>query len=82
MSPLNIEIVGGAAHIEARGVDTINTDKILSILKRRPSTIDDLAAGIKAAPEDVKSCLHELEKCGRIIREKKKRGEFFKIKYG
>ena len=82
MSPLNAEIVGGTVHIAAVYGADANIDKIMSILRRRPSTIEDLVEGIKADSDDVKTCLHELEKCGKIIREKKNRGEFFKIKNG
>lgn len=56
-----------------------NRDDILSLLKRRPSTIDDIVDACKIPKIIIKRYLHELKKCGKISSENKNRGEFYKL---
>lgn len=79
--PLEAEIVKGASEEEVfKDHSNDMGHRVLSILKRRPCTVNDLVK-VSDMPRNVLvDCLHDLEKSDRIISGSGKRGTFYKIK--
>ena len=79
--PVKVEIVKNIRHKEGFGEYSKDIDnKILSILKRRPCTAEDLSQSFDIRTDILIKYLHELKKSDRIISEKKRRGVFYRIK--
>jgi wyosine [tRNA(Phe)-imidazoG37] synthetase (radical SAM superfamily) len=78
---LNVEIIGGVRlHKGIKSVPEDITEKILSNIRRRPCTIEDLSHMLALNINVIDKYLQELEKCGKITSERKTRGVFYKIK--
>jgi wyosine [tRNA(Phe)-imidazoG37] synthetase (radical SAM superfamily) len=81
LEPLNVKIIKGGGNKEKveRYISDIEYE-IISTLKRRPCTKNELANIFNIDSNVLSKYLHELEKSGRITPEIKKRGVFYKIR--
>jgi wyosine [tRNA(Phe)-imidazoG37] synthetase (radical SAM superfamily) len=78
--PLNAEIIGKPAarsYAERHTNDLVKS--VISILRRRPSTMDDLLAALGAGGEDLQKTLKSMMERGLITIEKLERGDFYRI---
>jgi wyosine [tRNA(Phe)-imidazoG37] synthetase (radical SAM superfamily) len=79
-APLNAEIIGRPAAVSfADGNATDLARSIMSTLRRRPSTMDDLAVSIGAGREDLQKALMSMMERGLITVEKLERGDFYRV---
>ena len=79
-TPLDAEIIGRPASqrsVEGHATDLVKT--VMSILRRRPSTIDDLIVSIGAGRDDLQKTLTSMMERGLITVEKLDRGDFYRI---
>jgi wyosine [tRNA(Phe)-imidazoG37] synthetase (radical SAM superfamily) len=78
--PLDAEIIGKPAPRVYGDRRTLNLVKsVMSILRRRPSTIDDLLPALGAERKELLATLEGMAKSGLITVEKLERGEFYRI---
>jgi wyosine [tRNA(Phe)-imidazoG37] synthetase (radical SAM superfamily) len=78
LKPLNVRIVGRPVEREfASSATEAITESILAILRRRPSTIDDLSMALGIAREELKVILEKMLAQKIISREKQERGDFY-----
>jgi len=79
-TPLDAEIIGRPAALSfADGDATDLARSVLSILRRRPSTVDDLIVSIGAGREDLQKALGTMMERGLITVEKLERGDFYRV---
>jgi wyosine [tRNA(Phe)-imidazoG37] synthetase (radical SAM superfamily) len=81
LKPLRAEVIAGGG--VKKGFEKYSSDiqeKIISTLKRRPCTADDLAGIFSLRIDILNRYLNELEDSDKIVSEKKERGVFFKVK--
>ena len=78
--PLDAEIIGKPAeraYAERNTNDLVKS--VISILRRRPSTMDDLLTALGAGEEELQKTLISMIKRGLITVEKLERGDFYRI---
>ncbi|MCX7678792.1 MAG: radical SAM protein [Spirochaetes bacterium] len=78
-SPLCVEIIGSAKdfHTQEKPVEF---EHVLAIIKRRPSTKEDIINGLGIHPKEAEKILDELLRKGIIDRKKGVRGEFYSLR--
>ncbi len=80
LKPLNARIVGKPVELEFTSSSTeALIESVLTVLKRRPSTIEDLRAGLGANREELENVLKNLVERGIVCIEKQERGDFYMI---
>ncbi len=79
MAPLAVEIIG-APEYGAKEAPRAGKKEVLETLKRRPSTREDLMAGLGMKPGDVERALAELLDGGIIEKREGERGAFYRAR--
>lgn len=79
MKPLDAEIIG-APDYSAKAAPPAGSAAVLATLKRRPSTVEDLAASMGIDIDLLKRELENLERGGEIEKKAGERGEFYTAK--
>jgi wyosine [tRNA(Phe)-imidazoG37] synthetase (radical SAM superfamily) len=78
--PLPVEVIGKPS---ARGHDAPKADNvmkaILSILRRRPSTIEDLMTALGSGEDELRAVLESMADAGVITVERLDRGDFYRM---
>ncbi len=78
--PLPVEVIGKPAAQGPAATKTGNfAREIISILRRRPSTIEDLRTALGAGEEELRSALGSMTDAGMITVERLDRGEFYRM---
>ncbi|MBN2158685.1 MAG: radical SAM protein [Spirochaetes bacterium] len=78
--PLEVEIIGRPASRAGAGPNADNLVKsIISILRRRPSTIDDLLAALGPDRSALELALDSMIASGMVTVEKLERGDFYRM---
>ncbi|MBN1531025.1 MAG: radical SAM protein [Spirochaetes bacterium] len=78
LAPLEVEITGTP---EGRGAAAPDTDgMILATLRRRPSTLDDLASAMGLSREETERRVLQLKAAGMLEVERGGRGVFFRLR--
>ena len=77
--PLPVEIVG-KPKTQGYGKLELSDDVILSTLRRRPSTLEDLQIVLGAGRRELIKKIEELRGLGLVISETGERGEFFRVR--
>lgn len=78
--PLEAEIIGRPATRTGAGRNAVNLMKsVISILRRRPSTIDDLLAALGPDRAALERALNEMIASGMVTLEKLDRGDFYRM---
>ncbi len=77
----NAELIGAfKQEHRVSSIKSLQTNRILNTLRRRPCTVSDLQQALSLRPAEVQKYLNLLQSRGLIETEKKERGTFFKIK--
>ena len=79
-NPLNVEIITNPACCPADFISSDIEESILSTLKRRPCTLDDIRNIFLLEADILNEYLQKLEKSGKIKKQEKKRGVFYEFK--
>ncbi len=74
--PLPVDIIGGPGNVIQHS-KSADVDAVLALIRRRPSTKQDIIAGLGISAENVEWLLDELLRKGIIARKKGDRGEFY-----
>ncbi|OHD65772.1 MAG: radical SAM protein [Spirochaetes bacterium RBG_13_51_14] len=78
--PLDVEIIGRpAARIYADKHTSDLMKSVISILRRRPSTVDDLLVALGSDPDELRATLTSMVNAGMITMERLERGNFYRI---
>jgi len=78
--PLDVEIIGKPAHRQFTDRHVSNlTKSIIAVLRRRPSTMEDLCTSLGADAEEVKQTVELMMEAGMIAVAKLERGEFYRM---
>ena len=78
--PLEVEIIGKPAPRDYGHARVVNIVKsVMAILRRRPSTADDLLLALGADRGELRAALKDMTESGMITVEKLERGEFYRI---
>ncbi len=79
-SPLETEVIGKPAPRDRGDARVVNMEKsVLSILRRRPSTVDDLLLALSVDRGELVATLKEMTGSGVITVDRLGRGEFYRI---
>jgi wyosine [tRNA(Phe)-imidazoG37] synthetase (radical SAM superfamily) len=79
-TPLEAEIIGRPAAASFQDGGTANLERsVISILRRRPSTMDDLIVSTGAGRGDLQKTLSTMMERGLITVEKLDRGDFYRV---
>jgi wyosine [tRNA(Phe)-imidazoG37] synthetase (radical SAM superfamily) len=76
--PLPVDIIGGPGNT-IRHSKSADFDAVIALLRRRPSTKQDIIAGLGVSAEDAEWLLEALLRKGIIARKKGDRGEFYYV---
>ncbi len=80
LKPLNARIVGKPVELEFTSSSTdALIESVLTVLKRRPSTLEDLRSGLGVNREELENVLKNLVERGIVCIEKQERGDFYMI---
>ncbi len=76
LSPLKVDIIARseAAATKAGG---LGTDEVLALIRRRPSTIEDIIAGLALSAQEAESALDALSRQGLVAKKKGTRGDYY-----
>lgn len=78
--PLPVEVIGKpASRGPAEGKTGNLVKEIVSILRRRPSTIEDLMTALGATGEELRAALASMTDAGMVTVERLERGEFYRM---
>jgi wyosine [tRNA(Phe)-imidazoG37] synthetase (radical SAM superfamily) len=80
LAPLNAVIIGNAGKIKQSCPDDEFAEAVISTLKRRPSTLDDLASSTGMDKFDISRIIHDLVSDGIVEETHLERGKFYRIK--
>lgn len=76
LSPLKVEIIAASA-AAGREVTGAGVDEVFALIRRRPSTMEDVIAGLALTSTEARRAIDELSRQGRIARKKGERGDFY-----
>jgi wyosine [tRNA(Phe)-imidazoG37] synthetase (radical SAM superfamily) len=80
LAPINAVIIGDAGKVKHSCTDAEFAETVISTLKRRPSTLDDLASSTGMDKFDLSRIIHELVNDGIAEETDLDRGKFYRIK--
>jgi wyosine [tRNA(Phe)-imidazoG37] synthetase (radical SAM superfamily) len=66
------------ATVRAAASGTELRQRTVDLISRRPCTVDDLTVALGASEQEIKALLKELQQTGKLSRERKQRGLFYR----
>ncbi len=74
--PLKVDIIGNAETAVVK--ETVSgVNDVLALIRRRPSTMDDIIAGLALTSAEAENAIDELYRQGRIAKKEGARGDFY-----